>query len=271
MDRFIDQRYLFEEVILSTEKGILYQGKDLLLRRNVFLYMVKPKGNTSPEEYMKMVAGVSFLHDSNFFHILDVGVNSEGVYAVLEAREGEPLAHLISQHPWTASICISLVFSIGNGVQDALQKRIRGFSVTTDNIWITTHNEPIIINYWAEGDRQERGVAGLGACYSTCLRALKPSLRCNRDNKTYRSRLQKFLQNMLNRLVDCSSNQYSFNRNGLYLPFFTPCKVCGISSTNHAPINKAQKIGCPSAANSNYAFLTGHISFNWLYVAGYLA
>jgi hypothetical protein len=163
MDRFIDQRYLFEECILSTDKGVLYQGRDLLLRRNVFLYMVKPKGNTSPEEHMKMMAGVSFLQDSNFFHILDVGLNSEGVYAVLEAREGKPLTHIVCQHSWSASICITLVLTIGNTVQDALQKRVRGFSVTIDNIWITPHNEPIIINNWSEGDRLDRGVAGLGA------------------------------------------------------------------------------------------------------------
>lgn len=155
-------RYLFQEAILSATNGTLFHGRDLALNRNIFLYQLHKKGSTSDEEYKKILAGVSHYTDPSFFHILDLGMNSQGVFAVVETRDGGPLCKLIQEQTLTLSFdeAIRLVVRIGAAMQDALEERVHGFSLAADNIWISGQ-QAMIMNYWTEGEKRQRGAMGL--------------------------------------------------------------------------------------------------------------
>ncbi|WP_164984876.1 PASTA domain-containing protein [Ammoniphilus sp. CFH 90114] len=157
----IDERYQFGEELFSSPTGSLFLGTDVSLKRQVFLYLMDKKTTTTDEEYMRMMAGVSHFAHPHFFHILDMG-SSEGAFAVMEKREGVPLSQFMQQENFNLSYkkSIELVIQVGKAVQDALEERIRGYSITADNLWIY-RNQVMVINYWTEGERHHRGVLGL--------------------------------------------------------------------------------------------------------------
>lgn len=157
----INDRYQFGEEIFSSSMGSLFLGNDVSLKRQVYLYRIDRKSKTSQDEYMRMVAGVSHVAHPNFFHILDMGSTPE-VYAVMEKREGTHLSHMIQQEKFNLSFqeAVALVIQVGKAVQDALEERIRGYTITAENLWIY-RNQVMVINYWSEGEKEHRGVLGL--------------------------------------------------------------------------------------------------------------
>lgn len=157
----ISDRYQFGEEIFSSSMGSLFLGTDVSLKRQVYLYRIDKKSKTSHDEYMRMIAGVSHVAHPNFFHILDMGSTPE-VYAVMEKREGTHLSQLIQQEKINLSFqeTLALVIQVGKAVQDAVEERIRGYSITAENLWIY-RNQVMVINYWSEGEKEHRSVLGL--------------------------------------------------------------------------------------------------------------
>lgn len=158
----IQQRYHFEKQVLSTANGILHEGKDLSLQRQVFLYQIQSNRQTTKEETKRLLGSVAHFANPLFFHILDLDEGKDGVYAVLEYRSGDSLLHVLNSRSFPLSFpeALHLIMGLGETLQDALEERVRGFSVTAENIWLD-RDQLMVINYWAEGDIQQRGVLGL--------------------------------------------------------------------------------------------------------------
>lgn len=158
----IQQRYHFEKQILSTVNGTLHEGKDLSLQRQVFLYHIRANRQTTHDEIKRLIGSVSHFSSPSFFHIMDLDESEDGVYAVLEHRTGSSLQHLLHSPSLSLTVpqALNLIVNLGETLQDALEQRVRGFSITAENIWLD-QDQLMIINYWAEGDRQQRGVLGL--------------------------------------------------------------------------------------------------------------
>lgn len=109
-----------------------------------------------------MMAGVSHVVHPSFFHILDMGISKQGAFAVLEKREGISFVELLKQknNPYSIKEIFSIAIQVGKAVQDALEERIRGYSITAENLWLY-ENQVMVINYWTEGEREHRGAMGL--------------------------------------------------------------------------------------------------------------
>lgn len=158
----IQRRYHFEKQVLSTANGILHEGKDLSLQRQVFLYQIRVNSQTTKDETKRLLGSVSHFANSTFFHMLDLGEHQDGVYIVLEYRSGIPLLHQLNLQPLPLTFpeVLNMVMDLGEALQDALAERVRGFSVTAENLWLD-QNQLMVVNYWAEGERHQRGVLGL--------------------------------------------------------------------------------------------------------------
>ncbi|WP_134705049.1 PASTA domain-containing protein [Ammoniphilus sp. YIM 78166] len=157
----LNERYQFSEKIFTSPSGSLFLGKDESLQRQVYLYRME-KSKISDEEHTRMMAGVSHVVHPSFFHILDMGVSKEGAFAVLEKREGISFVQLLKQKsdPYSLKEILSIAIQVGKAVQDALEERIRGYSITAENLWLY-ENQVMVINYWTEGEREQRGAMGL--------------------------------------------------------------------------------------------------------------
>jgi len=152
-------RYQVDRKLLSSSDASLYMGKDVSLQRTIFLYQTSGRKGMIPEEYVRRITDVSGVSDQGLLHILDMSPFDQSVFVVLEARSGDPLANLQTEK-WTLWKKIELVYNVGKIIQRAAEMRIRGFSVTAENIWISKEG-PAIINYWSEADVQNRGKNGI--------------------------------------------------------------------------------------------------------------
>jgi eukaryotic-like serine/threonine-protein kinase len=157
----VSDRYVMTREVLRSTKGVLYSGKDLSLERIVYLYVANASEGNSPEKIMQQIADVSQSSDPRFVHILDMAAHVNSVYAVLEHREGAPLLDYLRQKSYSFREIIHVLVEVGNIGQGALQQKASGFSVLIDNLFMNSRNEVMVINYWAVGNTNERGVMGL--------------------------------------------------------------------------------------------------------------
>lgn len=170
----LNDRYQFSEKIFTSPSGSLFLGRDESLNRQVYLYRMEKKLKITEEEHLRMMAGVSHVVHPSFFHILDMGVSRDGAFAVLEKREGVSFVQLMQQKKENYSLgeILSFVIQVGKAVQDALEERIRGYSITAENLWLY-EDQVMVMNYWTEGEREQRGALGLATLlYQLATRSL---------------------------------------------------------------------------------------------------
>ncbi|MCY9510325.1 PASTA domain-containing protein [Paenibacillus larvae] len=193
MDIRIDDRYLLFKAIQPLEDGVLYNGQDLFLKRDVFLYLLDKKGEVDSKEFGQSFGQASRFTNEHFFHILNAGVTGSHIYVVFKAYNGNPLAKSIHQHTLRSLEILTAVFELGKSMQDAMEEQIYGFSVTADNIWLTEDKQLKIMNYWSGGEQGQTGSLGLSnLLYQlfTYSRAIPP------DQETYESNILPTLQGL---------------------------------------------------------------------------
>ncbi|MDT2265982.1 hypothetical protein P7H12_23595 [Paenibacillus larvae] len=67
MDIRIDDRYLLFKAIQPLEDGVLYNGQDLFLKRDVFLYLLDKKGKSTRKNLDKVLVKPPGLQMNIFF------------------------------------------------------------------------------------------------------------------------------------------------------------------------------------------------------------
>jgi hypothetical protein len=154
------ERYRFEKKMLSTKSGVIYYGKDLALQRDVLLYRL-PDADLDTTNSLSRLSNVAQLADPRFLHMLDLGYDKQGSYAVLECRKGQLLIEYLSQQSFPVMDALRMVHQLGIGLQEALEERIRGFSLAADNLWYSPDHPLLVINYWAQGGKEQTGGLGL--------------------------------------------------------------------------------------------------------------
>lgn len=193
MDIRIDDRYLLFKAIQPLEDGVLYNGQDIFLKRDVFLYLVDKKGEVDSKDFGQSFGQASRFTNEHFFHILNAGVTGSHIYVVFKAYNGNPLAKSIHQHTLRSLEILTAVFELGKSMQDAMEEQIYGFSVTADNIWLTEDKQLKIMNYWSGGEQGQTGSIGLSnLLYQlfTYSRAVPP------DQETYEANIIPTLQGL---------------------------------------------------------------------------
>lgn len=161
MEKQISSRYLLLQPILPVMGGMVYLGKDLPLSREVILYMIENGDTAFMQRYIGQLRDVASFSDNRFLHILDMGEGGQGVFAVLKMFDGEPLIQSLQQRPKSTSEWLACVFALGQGMQDALEAGVQGYSVQADNLWFGEDGQLKVINYWTQADPEARGAAGL--------------------------------------------------------------------------------------------------------------
>ncbi|UUZ86011.1 PASTA domain-containing protein [Paenibacillus sp. P26] len=161
MEKQISQRYSLLQPILPVVNGMMYLGKDLSLNREVILHLMENDDPAFKQAYIRRLRDVASFSDNRFLHILDMGVDTQGVFAVLKIFGGQPLIQMLRQHAWSTSEILGLLFALGKGMQDAMEAGIQGYSVLADNLWVSGEGQLKVINYWEKGEPRARGAAGL--------------------------------------------------------------------------------------------------------------
>ncbi|SCW64556.1 serine/threonine protein kinase [Paenibacillus tianmuensis] len=162
MEKSINQRYVLTEPILPMLSGMLYNGKDLPLRRDVVFFVVESTDEAAKEAYIRKLREVAPLSDNRFLHILDVGMEPNYIFAVLKTFDGKPFIQELKGHRFTPEEAVSKVLELGKGLMDALEEGISGCSVHAANLWLNDDGQLKIINYWEKGTHAQRGAQGLG-------------------------------------------------------------------------------------------------------------
>ncbi|MCZ8512276.1 PASTA domain-containing protein [Paenibacillus filicis] len=161
MEKQISQRYLLLQPILPVVNGMIYLGKDQSLNREVILHLMENGDPAFTQRYIRQLRDVASFSDNRFLHILDMGVDAQGVFAVLKMFGGRPMIGELKQLAKSTTELLAMVFALGKGMQDALEAGIQGYSVLADNLWLSEEGQLKVINYWEKGDASTRGAAGL--------------------------------------------------------------------------------------------------------------
>ena len=225
MNDLNSQRYQFITKIKTYSQGKLFHGKDLSLHRNVLLYQLKT--NLSAEESLGLIRRVNGFNHPNFLHILDIGHSDQGVLAVLELRNGSILSEIIESSDYSFQKCLEMTIEVGKMVEMALEQGIRGFSISTDNLWLTDEQTLMGINYWATGEEKFRGALGLfHFLYQLLSKSIEIPDFLRKLRKTYipLNMLARYPTTKQLFLMDC------FKRPMLHLAVHCPLSCCFPSS-----------------------------------------
>ncbi|MDB5054202.1 MAG: hypothetical protein JWM44_2252 [Bacilli bacterium] len=161
MNLFIGKRYVAHSQILALSNGLLYNGEDTSLQREVLLYTTKNQQGASDDEYVCKLRKASTLAHDGFLHIFDTSFEEDSILIVLKYIQGKPLIHGLKQQIWTFPRIITLVADLGVSILDAMEEQITGFSVAAENLWLSEDERLSVINYWEDGEPQTIGAIGL--------------------------------------------------------------------------------------------------------------
>lgn len=160
MELRIGDRYQVFHAIQSLADGVLYAGKDLILHRDVMIYVFDKEAASNTEELHRLFGHASRYSHESFFHVLNAGAADNYVYAVFASYSGQPLVQSI-HHTLTGKEILLKIFELGTGIQHAMEEQVRGYSVTAENIWLTSDNQLKIMNYWSAAEEGRHGASGL--------------------------------------------------------------------------------------------------------------
>jgi hypothetical protein len=161
MNNPISNRYVTRAQIAALPCGVLYDGQDLALHREVILYAVHHIPGGMHDEFVRKFSRASSFDHDGFLHILDTSFEERSMLVVLQRKSGKPLIQELRQRMWTFPRVISLVTDLGVSMLDAMEEQIGGFSVAADNLWLSDDGRLSVINYWQIGERNTQGAVGL--------------------------------------------------------------------------------------------------------------
>ncbi|UHA73795.1 PASTA domain-containing protein [Paenibacillus sp. 481] len=157
----IGDRYEIVNELHSLAEGTLYLAKDVSLQRDVFVYVMEKEGVHSSDAFKHAFAQVSHFANQRFFHILNAGTTAQVAYVVFTAYSGMPLSEYLLQRKLNASEMLTMLFDLGISMQDAMEAKVSGFSVASNNLWITGDNHLLIVDYWSSATADEQGAKGI--------------------------------------------------------------------------------------------------------------
>ncbi|WP_281887439.1 PASTA domain-containing protein [Paenibacillus sp. YYML68] len=163
MDRILRSRYVVHKPILPLRSGMLYEGTDLSLQRELVLFIHELPGEFEQQSFLRALQAVAHFNDNHFLQLLDVGVEDTSSYAVLKAPSGEPLSLQLSQLSLSVGDAVRCVTELSSGILDALERGIAGYSLIADNVWVNDEGRLLYINYWQKGSEGDVGAAGLAS------------------------------------------------------------------------------------------------------------
>ncbi|MUG69735.1 MULTISPECIES: PASTA domain-containing protein [Paenibacillus] len=163
MEKTLRARYVLKKPVIPAKNGILFEGTDLSLRRDIVIFVSEQPNRDEQQAYMRLIQEVAHLNDTRFLHVLDVGFEDLSIYAVLKSFDGEPLLARLQRRGFTLADVVAMSFELSKGMLDALEKGIAGFSVMADNVWIGNDGHLKIINCWEKVKSDEQGARGLAS------------------------------------------------------------------------------------------------------------
>lgn len=160
MELRIGDRYQLFHAIQSLDDGVLYAGKDLILQRDVMIYVFNKEAASNTEELHRLFGQASRYSHESFFHVLNAGAAEQYVYAVFASYTGQPLLESL-HHTLTGKEILMKIFELGTSIQHAMEEQVMGYSVTAENIWLTGNNQLKVMNYWSAAEEGRHGASGL--------------------------------------------------------------------------------------------------------------
>lgn len=153
------ERYI-QGALLPGTNHTLHAGRDIYLKRDVFLYTANYESDEEAERALGRIAAASSYRNDRFMHILDVFRNGLQLCVVLKAERGGQLTGALAERKPLQSWLSSLL-GLGKAMLDAWEAGIQGYSVSIDNLWVCPDGRWMIMNYWDQAEAKFQGAAGL--------------------------------------------------------------------------------------------------------------
>lgn len=157
----IGNRYKLEQSLKQIDKGLLYRGRDLALKRDVLIYTLQELEQAAHQEIFRWMGKAPRLSSGQFMHILDVGSVNGTLFAVLQHRTGGPLSEQLNDIEISSRQMLEYVHKLANCIHESRRQQLLQYAVDADNLWIDESGTLRVINYWTEGRKGHTGTPGL--------------------------------------------------------------------------------------------------------------
>lgn len=140
--REVAGRYRIERLLAQGGMGVLYQGRHLLTERQVAIKFLRPRddpNSVDADRFLREARVAARLEHPNVVEILDMGVDEQSPYLVMELLKGQPLSAKLDRAPLSVEQAFAWLAPIMGALAVAHDAGIVHRDLKPDNIFLASH------------------------------------------------------------------------------------------------------------------------------------